>query len=65
MLRDDPWVEQQLHVQLDRNKNLDRLIRHQKSKISQNEGKISRVEEGYDGGLYTLDEARKKKRGST
>ena len=62
MLRDDTWVEQQLHTELDRNQNIDRLIRYQKNKVNQYENKITRVEEGYDGGLYALEEARKKKR---
>jgi hypothetical protein len=61
MLKDDAWIEQQLSVELRQDEGLDRQIRLHQLKIRQAEDKIRKVEEGFDGGLYTLEEARKKK----
>ncbi len=61
MLNDDAWIEQQLSVELHQDEGLDRRIRLHQLKIRQAEDKIRKVEEGFDGGLYSLEEARKKK----
>jgi hypothetical protein len=61
MLKDDAWIEQQLAVDLHQDEGLDKQIRLHQLKISQAEDKIRKVEEGFDGGLYSLKEAREKK----
>jgi len=61
MLKDDAWIEQQLAVDLHQNEGLDKRIRLHQLKIRQAEDKVRKVEEGFDGGLYSLEEARKKK----
>jgi len=61
MLQDDAWVEQQLAVELHEDEGAHKLIRLQQFKIKQHEDKIRRVEEGFDGGLYTLEQAKKRK----
>lgn len=61
MLSDDAWVERQLTVELHQNEGADKLIRLQQLKISHAERKIARVAEGFDGGLYALDEATERK----
>jgi len=61
MLKNDAWIEQQLSVELRQDEGLDKRIRLHQLKIRQAEDKIRKVEEGFDGGLYSLEEARKKK----
>jgi site-specific DNA recombinase len=61
MLKDDAWIEQQLAVDLHQDEGLDKQIRLHQLKIRQAEDKMRKVEEGFDGGLYSLEEARKKK----
>jgi len=54
-------VDKQIDSELDRNNTIERLIGQQESKITNYLMKIWRVEEGFDGGLYTLEEAKIKK----
>jgi len=61
MLKDDVWIEQQLAVELHQDEGLDKQVRLHQLKIRQAEDKIRKVEEGFDGSLYSLEEARKKK----
>jgi hypothetical protein len=61
MLKNEAWIEQQLSVELRQDEGLDKRIRLHQLKIRQTEDKIRKVEEGFDGGLYNLEEARKKK----
>ena len=61
MLRDDTWIERQLADELRRDEELDKIIRLHQLKIEQAKNKIRKVEEGFDGGLYTLDEAKQRK----
>ncbi len=61
MLKDDAWMEQQLAVDVHQDEGLDKQIRLHQLKTRQAEDKIRKVEEGFDGGLYALEEARKKK----
>jgi chromosome segregation ATPase len=42
------------------NENVARLIRLQQFKISQARAKIAKVQEGFEGGLYSLDDAKKR-----
>ncbi len=61
MLQDDNWIERQLADEFHQDEGLDKLIRLHQLKIKQTEDKIRKVEEGFDGGLYSLEEARKRK----
>ena len=61
MLKDDAWIEQQLSVELRQDEGLEKQVRLHQLKIRQTEDKIRKVEDGFDGGLYSLEEARKKK----
>ena len=60
MLRDDAWVNRQLDVEIERARSIDQIVKKEQSKIEQNEAKIVRVKQGYDGGIYSLQEAKDK-----
>ena len=57
-LRDDAWVEQQLVSEQSQDENVGKLIRLQQLRISQAKAKIAKVQEGFEGSVYSLDEAR-------
>jgi hypothetical protein len=61
LLKDDVWVEGQLVAESRKNEGAEKLIRLQQLRIQQAESKMRRVEEGFDGGFYTLEEARNRK----
>jgi hypothetical protein len=61
LLKDDSWIERQLGTERHQDESVDKLIRLQQSKIKQWEDKIHKVGEGFDGGLYNLAVAKKKK----
>jgi hypothetical protein len=60
-LKDDQWVDKQINSESKKNGGIEKLIGQQESRISNTVMKIWRVEEGFDGGLYTLKEAKRKK----
>lgn len=59
-LRDDAWVEQQLTSEQSQDENTGKLIRFQQWNISQTKAKIAKVQAGFEGGIYTLDEAKRR-----
>ena len=59
-LRDDAWVEQQLMSEQSQDENVEKLIRLQQLKIFQARAKIAKVQEGFEGSVYSLDEAKKR-----
>jgi len=59
-LRDDSWVEQQLVSQQSQDENVGKLIRLQQLRVSQAKAKVAKVQEGFEGSVYSLDEARKR-----
>ena len=59
-LRTDSWVEQQLSSEQLQDENMEKLIRLQVLKISQAEARITKVQEGFEAGLYNLDEAKRR-----
>jgi hypothetical protein len=59
-LRDDAWVEQQVISEQSQDDNVEKLIRLQQLKIFQARAKILKVQEGFEGNVYSLDEARKR-----
>ena len=64
MLKNDLWIEQQLVVELDRSNDIEKLVRLQEHKINTYHGKIRKVEEGFEGGLFTIEEAKLRKQKS-
>jgi len=64
LFKDDAWIEQQLAVGLDSSREVEKLVRLQEHKINTYRGKIRKVEEGFEGGLYTLEEAKLRKQKS-
>jgi hypothetical protein len=59
-LRDDAWVEQQLMSERAQDENVEKLIRLQQLKILQARAKIAKIQEGFEGGIYSLDEAKRR-----
>ncbi len=59
-LRDDAWVQQQLASEQSQDENATKLIRLQQFRISQDKARITKVQEGFEGGIYSLEEARKR-----
>ena len=59
-LRTDVLVEQQLSSEQLQNESLEKLVRMQQLKISQVEAKIARVQEGFEGELYSLYDAKRR-----
>ncbi|MGD0352561.1 MAG: recombinase family protein [Dehalococcoidia bacterium] len=57
-LRTDAWVEQQLSTELLQDENVEKLLRLQLLKTSQAEARITKVQEGFEGGLYNRYEAK-------
>jgi len=64
LFKNDLWIEQQLAVELDSSQEIEKLIRLQEHKINTYQSKIRKVEEGFEGGLYTLEEAKLRKKKS-
>ncbi len=61
LLKNDLWIEQQLTVELDSSRDIEKLIRLHEQKINNYQNKVRKVEEGFEGGLYTLEEAKLRK----
>jgi DNA invertase Pin-like site-specific DNA recombinase len=59
-LRDDAWVEQQLASERSQDENVAKLIRFQQWQISHAQARIAKVQEGFEGSIYSLDEARRR-----
>ena len=59
-LTDDAWVEQQLMSEQSQDENVGKLIRLQQLRISQARAKIAKIQEGFEGSIYNLDEAKKR-----
>jgi len=57
-LRNETWIEQQLTSEEAQSNNSSKLIRIQKIKISRAGNKLAKVREGFEGGIYSLDEAK-------
>jgi hypothetical protein len=61
LFKNDLWIGQQLAVELDSSQEIEKLIRLQEHKINTYQGKIRKVEEGFEGSLFTLEEAKLRK----
>jgi len=60
MLSSDAWLEQQLTTELSQSTDLEKLVKLEQLKKSQAEIHISKVQDGWDKGIYTEEEAKKK-----
>ena len=63
ILKDDSWVGEKLSQAEKQNQDIDKLVRLEQQKITRYQNKIVKVREGYEGGLYNLDEAKVKVNG--
>ena len=61
LLQDDSWIDEQISTELNKGRDFDKLIQQQKKRIDRCLSKTQKVEEGYDGGFYSLEEAKTKK----
>ncbi|MFQ5872189.1 MAG: recombinase family protein, partial [Dehalococcoidia bacterium] len=60
LLRSDTWVEEQVASERSRDENAGKLVRLTQFKKSQAEARICKVQEGFEGGLYSLEEAQRR-----
>ena len=59
-LRDDSWLEQQLVSEQSQGENTAKLCRLQQFKVSQARARVAKVQEGFEGSIYSLDEAKRR-----
>ena len=57
-MKQDAWVEERLAVSEKQNHDIEKLVKIEHQKITQLHTKIARIREGFEGGLYSLDEAK-------
>ena len=58
LLRDDSWIDSQLASQPAQDENVEKLLRLERFKLSQAKGKIAKIHEGFEAGIYTVDRAK-------
>ncbi len=61
MLMDEGWVRWQLNAELEANKTVSKLITRAESRKNLIRAKINKMQDGYDSGFYTLEDAKKRK----
>jgi DNA invertase Pin-like site-specific DNA recombinase len=61
LFSNNTWIEQQLATELNNSREIEKLIRLQELKINNYQNRVRKVGEGFEGGLYTLEEAKSKK----
>jgi len=59
-LRNDAWVEKQLLSEQSQDENTAKAIRLQEFTISQGQNKVAKVRDGFEGGIYSVDEAKRR-----
>ncbi len=57
MLSNDAWLDQQLAAELSQSVDLEKLIRLEQFKINEAKAKVTKVQEGWEKGFYTPEEA--------
>ena len=60
LLRDDTWIETELKGRQSTGSDVEKLIRLEEFKITQAKAKTAKIQEGFEGGLYDLEEARRR-----
>ncbi len=58
LLQQDAWLEQQLAAEQNHLHNLNKLIKLEQHKALQAQTKITKIQEGFEAGLYTIEEAK-------
>ena len=58
LLQQDAWLEQQLAAEENHLQNLNKLIKLEQHKALQAQTKITKIQEGYEAGLYIIEEAK-------
>ncbi len=58
LLQQDAWLEQQLAAEENHLHNLNKLIKLEQHRILQAQTKITKIQEGFEAGLYTIEEAK-------
>jgi len=61
MVKNELWIYHRLGIELDNCHEIEKLIKLQEKKFNNYHSKIKKVEEGFEGGLYTLEEAKLRK----
>ncbi len=63
LLKDGGWIENQLSTMGKQNQDADKLVKLEQLKIFQSQNKIAKVRDGFEGGLYNMNEAKSKVNG--
>ena len=63
LLKQDGWIQEQLSVMGKQNHDIDKLVKLEQQKILLCQTKMAKVREGFEGGLYNLNEAKFKVEG--
>ncbi|MFC1893581.1 hypothetical protein ACFLYR_06085 [Chloroflexota bacterium] len=58
LLQQDAWLEQQLAAEESHIHNLNKLIKLEQHKALQAQTKIAKIQEGFEAGMYTVEEAK-------
>jgi len=58
LLRQGAWVQQQLATEQDQAENTSKLIRLEQRKVLQTQNKITKIQQGFEAGLYAIGEAK-------
>ena len=60
LLRDDTWIERELIGSHSTTDDAQKLMKLERFKITQARAKIAKIQEGFEGGLYDLEEAKRR-----
>jgi hypothetical protein len=60
LLKQDGWIQEQLSAMGKQNHDIDKLVKLEQHKILLCQTKMAKVREGFEGGLYNLNEAKSK-----
>jgi DNA invertase Pin-like site-specific DNA recombinase len=60
LLEDDAWLEVELASKQSGDKNASKMVRLQELKISQAKGKITKIRDGYERDVYSIEEAQRR-----
>ena len=60
LLSDDAWIEEQVAVERSRKDNAAKLLEAEERKVVQIQAKIAKIQEGFEAGIYSIDEAKKR-----
>ena len=58
LLMQDAWIEEYLSSAKDQVEGVERLVRSEQQKILRSQTKITKIREGFEAGIYSVDEAK-------